>query len=256
MKSNYLISLMFAITLTTSVGAQTNEYRQTVTNSINNKDAKFLLFPTRNNFIFLKLNTCNGEVYLVQFSLDKPESRFETKIESYLYPLVSTKEESNGRFYLYPTANFFNYLLVDQIDGRVWQLQWGFKSADHKLIKIENNRSQLNEQTSFSDSIRVSDLEFKGNLAYKDHELFSGIVYSKDGQMFAFVTDGRPFTVVVNHYNKKEYAYEFKELSDIPDKLKHFCDDYGNPITKEEFIEKYPALIRIGKEFAKSLHLE
>ena len=30
----------------------------------------------------------------------------------------------------------------------------------------------------------------------------------------------------------------------------------GNPITKEEFIEKYPALIRIGKEFAKSLHLQ
>ena len=256
MKFYYLISFLLAVTLTITVSAQTDERQQTVTSSISNKDAKFLLFPTRNNYIFLKLNTSNGEVYLVQFSLDKPESRFETKIESYLYPLVSTKEESNGRFYLYPTANFFNYLLVDQIDGRVWQLQWGFKSADHKLIKIENNRAQLNEQTSFSDSIRVSDLEFNGNLAYKDHELFSGKVYSKEGQMFAFVTDGRPFTVVVNHNNKKEYAYEFKELSDIPDKVKHFYNDYGTPITKEEFIEKYPDLIRIGKEFATSLHLE
>ena len=54
----------------------------------------------------------------------------------------------------------------------------------------------------------------------------------------------------------KEYAYEFKELSDIPDKVKNFYDDYGNPITKEEFIDKYPALIRIGKEFAKSLHMQ
>ena len=256
MKFYYLISFLLAVTLTITVSAQTDERQQTVTSSISNKDAKFLLFPTRNNYIFLKLNTSNGEVYLVQFSLDKPGSRFETKIESYLYPLVSTKEESNGRFYLYPTANFFNYLLVDQIDGRVWQLQWGFKNADHKLIKIENNRAQLNEQTSFSDSIRVSDLEFKGNLAYKEHELFSGIIHSKDGQMFAFLTDGRPFTVVVKHYNKKEYAYEFKELSDIPEKIKYFYDDYGNPITKEEFIEKYPALIRIGKEFATSLHLE
>ena len=58
----------------------------------------------------------------------KAESRFETKIESYLYPLVSSKEESNGRFYIYPTANFFNYLLVDQIDGRVWQLLWGSRA--------------------------------------------------------------------------------------------------------------------------------
>ena len=38
--------------------------------------------------------------------------------------------------------------------------------------------------------------------------------------------------------------------------MKQFNDDYGNPITREEFIEKYPALIRIGKEFAKSLHLQ
>ena len=74
--------------------------------------------------------------------------------------------------------------------------------------------------------------------------------------MFSFIKDGRPFTVVVNHYNMKEFAYEFKEMSDIPDKVKNFYDDYGNPVTKEEFIEKYPALIRIGKEFAKSLHLQ
>ncbi len=256
MKSKHLFSLLLAVTLTTTAGAQTDERQQTVTSSIPNKDAKFLLFPTRNNFIFLKLNTSNGEVYLVQFSLDKAESRFETKIESYLYPLVSSKEESNGRFYIYPTANFFNYLLVDQIDGRVWQLQWGFKSEDHKLIKIDNNRAQLNELTSFSDSIYVADLEFKSNLFYKDRELFSGIVYSKDGQMFSFITDGRPYKIVVHHFNKKEYAYEFNEISEIPDKIKQFYDDYGNPITKEDFIEKYPALIRIGKEFAKSLHLQ
>ena len=151
----------------------------------------FLLFPTRNNFIFFKPNTSNGEVYLIQFSLDNAESKFKTKIESYLYPLATSKEESNGRFYIYPTTSF-NYLLVDQIDGRVWQLQWGFKSEDHKLIKIDNNRAQLNELTSFNDSIYVADLEFKSNLFYKDRELFSGIVYSKDGQMYSFITDGRP----------------------------------------------------------------
>ena len=74
--------------------------------------------------------------------------------------------------------------------------------------------------------------------------------------MFSFITDGRPYKIVVHHFNKKEYAYEFNEISEIHDKIKQFYDDYGNPITKEEFIEKYPALIRIGKEFAKSLHLQ
>ena len=45
------------------------------------------------------------------------------------YPLNSTPlaEGSNakpGRFFLYPTENTFNYILLDQIDGRVWQVQW------------------------------------------------------------------------------------------------------------------------------------
>ena len=70
MKSKHLFSLLLAVTLTTTAVAQTDVRQQTITSSIPNKDAKFLLFPTRNNFIFLKLNTSNGEVYLVQFSLD------------------------------------------------------------------------------------------------------------------------------------------------------------------------------------------
>lgn len=93
-------------------------------------------------------------------------------------------------------------------------------------------------------------------MAYKDNELFLGMVRSKDGQMFAYMKDGRPNKVYVKHFNKKEYAYDFKRLSDIPDNISLFNDDYGNPITKEEFLEKYPALIRIGREFGKSLHLE
>ena len=256
MKYNYLISLLLAVTLTTTVSAQTDERQQTVTSCITNKDAKFLLFPTRNHFNFLKLNTRTGEVYIVQFGLENPEHRFQAKINSVLYPLVSQAEESNGRFYLYPTNNIFNFLLMDQIDGRVWQVQWGFKSEDYRLTKIENDMTRFNEESSYGDSIYITGLEFRDNLFYKDRELFSGRVYSKNGQMFAFITDGRPDKIVVHHYNMKEYAYEFNELSDIPDKIKYFCDDYGNLITKEKFIKEYPALIRLGKEFATSLHLE
>lgn len=92
MKCHFLFSLLLPLTLSTTVASQTYDKPQTVVSSISNKDAKFLLFPTRNNFIFLKLNTSNGEVYLVQFSLDEPGNRFETKMESHLYPLVSAKE--------------------------------------------------------------------------------------------------------------------------------------------------------------------
>jgi hypothetical protein len=94
---------------------------QITTTTIPNKDAKFLLFPTKNIYNFLKLNTRTGEVSIVQYSLDGKEG--EVKIQSHYYPLVSKEEQSNGRFYLYPTTNIFNFLLMDQIDGRVWQVQ-------------------------------------------------------------------------------------------------------------------------------------
>ena len=84
MKSKHLFSLLLAVTLTTTAVAQTDERQQTVTSSIPNKDAKFLLFPTRNNFIFLKLNTSNGEVYLVQFSLDMQGRQNHSNFHTFL----------------------------------------------------------------------------------------------------------------------------------------------------------------------------
>ena len=30
----------------------------------------------------------------------------------------------NGRFKLYPTENTYNFIMVDVIDGRTWQVQW------------------------------------------------------------------------------------------------------------------------------------
>jgi len=30
----------------------------------------------------------------------------------------------NGRFKLYPTGNNYNFIMVDVIDGRTWQVQW------------------------------------------------------------------------------------------------------------------------------------
>jgi alpha-galactosidase len=39
-------------------------------------------------------------------------------------PLVWTDEEINGRFTLYPTENMYNFILLDQINGKTWQVQW------------------------------------------------------------------------------------------------------------------------------------
>lgn len=90
----------------------------------------FRLFPTRNNWNFMKLDTRTGQIWMVQYSVEKSSSAFtwtldDTKIEE---PLA----ENIGRFTLYPTSNRFNYILLDQFDGRTWQVQYS-------LDRTENN---------------------------------------------------------------------------------------------------------------------
>ncbi len=249
MKRIFFLTLLLTHLLSAPLVAQSDERIQTVTSSIPNKDAKFLLFPTRNIFNFLKLNTRNGEVYMVQFSLDKPDNRVELKIESWEYPLVNKEEESNGRFYLYPTKNIFNFLLMDQIDGRVWQLQWGFEKKDRQLERISNIQTYINQM----DTTMIVNLEFKDNLYYKGGELYTGEAYSKDKQIKCFFYEGRYRFTQVYHFNLTKEAFTFKQESDIPDSCSWFADDYGNDISKEAFIEKYPAVIRKAKEFANTI---
>ena len=38
--------------------------------------------------------------------------------------LVSPDEEINGRFTLYPTQNMYNFILLDQVNGKTYKVQW------------------------------------------------------------------------------------------------------------------------------------
>ena len=52
-------------------------------------------------------------------------------------PLVSVEKEVNGRFTLYPTENIYNFLLLDQIDGYVYQVQWSMEAKNRGVIPID-----------------------------------------------------------------------------------------------------------------------
>ena len=130
-----LILLVLALMCFNTISAQsTDSAPQMSTSSIYNKDAKFLLFPTKNVYVFLKLDTSTGELWMVQYSTD--DDQMEVKFPSWSYPLVTNEDKSNGRFFLYPTQNMYNFLLIDQVDGRVWQAQWSTKAENVGLIRI------------------------------------------------------------------------------------------------------------------------
>ena len=125
-----LLLCVFAV-FTLIANAQT-DIRQTRPDFTQNPNATYRLFPTTNMWIFIKLNTADVRMWLVQYStkagnqVEIPLSRIERADES---------EKKDGRFTLYATQNMYNFILLDQIDGRVWQVQWSTE-GDNLVIPI------------------------------------------------------------------------------------------------------------------------
>lgn len=126
-----LILFLFAA-FTLIANAQT-DVRQTRPDFSQNPNATYRLFPTSNLWIFIKLNTSDGRMWLVQYStkagnqVEIPLSKIERADES---------EKKDGRFTLYATQNMYNFILLDQIDGRVWQVQWSTDGENNMVIPI------------------------------------------------------------------------------------------------------------------------
>src|ERR1700761_2640418 len=113
-----IVSLIVALA-TTAAFAQ----NQTTPMSIVSPDSGvvYRLFSTQNIYTFIKLNTRNGQLWQVQWGMDI-QHRFESTLG---YAIVKENEEKNGRFFLYPTTNIYTFILLDQTNGRTWQVQWG-----------------------------------------------------------------------------------------------------------------------------------
>lgn len=89
------------------------------------------LYPTQNFYTFLKLNTKTGQVSQVQYAINN-DDRFEIGIND--APLVEGYASEVGRFKLSPTQNMYNFLLLDQITGQVWQVQWHIEDDKRGVI--------------------------------------------------------------------------------------------------------------------------
>ena len=94
----------------------------------------YRLFPTENMWTFIKLDTRNGKIWMVQYDVNG-NNRFETYLN--LSSLVSKDREVNGRFTLYPTQNIYTFILLDQLDGRTWQIQWAIEPENRFIIPIK-----------------------------------------------------------------------------------------------------------------------
>ena len=102
--------------------------------SNNNNNTEYKLFPTQNMWTFIKLNTRNGKLWQVQFDVSE-DNRFVSNLST--TALVSNDKEMNDRFTLYSTQNMYTFILLDQVDGKTWQVQWSTEAKNRFIIPIE-----------------------------------------------------------------------------------------------------------------------
>ncbi|GEM_PF-867410 len=121
--------LMNSIVLSYKEKPQTKQVISNTTKQLEKRTEKqqlevpvYQLFPTENHWTFIKLDTRNGKMWQVHFSVSEDGYQGEKDLNS--RPLILSDEEINGRFTLVPTKNIYNLLLLDQLTGRTYQVQW------------------------------------------------------------------------------------------------------------------------------------
>ena len=103
-----------------------------IQNTSTDENVRYRLFATKNMYTFIKLDTRNGLMWQVQWSTKGADYRYETILND--LKLAETNE--NGRFFLYSTTNIYNSILLDQFDGRAWQVQWNSEKSDRLVMRI------------------------------------------------------------------------------------------------------------------------
>lgn len=101
-------------------------------NNVVDTNEVFKLYPTQNIWTFLKLDTRNGKIWQVQYAINDDEKRFSVPLNT--ISLIEDSESKVGRFILNPTKNMYNFILLDQIDGRMWQIQWSPEEANRGIV--------------------------------------------------------------------------------------------------------------------------
>ena len=92
--------------------------------------AKYRLYPTKTPSTFLRLNTTNGFIDVVQYSNDNNRM---------IYVLSNRPILDSGtidRFTLYPTFNNWIFLLLDQFEGNTYQVGWSKDPEKSYVLQI------------------------------------------------------------------------------------------------------------------------
>jgi hypothetical protein len=99
---------------------------------------RFTLTPTQNISVSLLLDSSNGRIWQVHFSVN--DSDFAGRLPINGDTLAPPASAHDGRFVLQETSNIFTFLLLDRDDGRVWQVQWSNDADKRGIVRVLSER--------------------------------------------------------------------------------------------------------------------
>lgn len=100
------------------------------------ENAIYQLFPTLNTWTFIKLDTRNGKMWQVHFNISNDGYQGELILNSNSLLYADEEQEIKGRFTLFKTENIYNFILLNQINGETYQVQWNSEKEKRFVSRI------------------------------------------------------------------------------------------------------------------------
>ena len=135
MKKYITIAIILLISISSFAQIQIEKNQNGLNQRNENCIRTYRLFPTVNEFYFIKLNTRTGQMWQIEFDV-KETNQLDIPLNS--LSLVEKQNEVDNRFTLYPTVNPWNFLLLDQINGKIWQAQWNMKPNKSDILTLNS----------------------------------------------------------------------------------------------------------------------
>lgn len=99
-------------------------------------DVPYRIYRTDNMWKQLLLDTQTGKLWQISLSYGIDDLKVR-KVPINVIPLAKGNNATIGRFTLYPMDNM-NFLLLDQIDGRVWHYQLSIGDDVQTILPLED----------------------------------------------------------------------------------------------------------------------
>lgn len=131
-----ILTLTFLLFSIVSFGQNQLKVTNTVQQKQISENAIYQLFPTLNTWTFIKLDTRNGKMWQVHFSISDDSYQGELVLNPNSLLSSDEEQEIKGRFTLYKTENIYNFILLDQINGKTYQVQWNSNKEKRFVSRI------------------------------------------------------------------------------------------------------------------------